>query len=370
MEDLSEFLISSWKVRLLDRYLTWIFIKAFLSSLAGMTFLFAFQGFFAQIFDNSFTFSQLVYYHLLGVPFMMAQAIPCSVLLATVLSLSHLTRTQELVACMTVGFGFFRLITIFLSVVVMIGSFSLVLQDRILPSFYRKQVTYLWREVRNRQDFFLDIKSDRIWYRSRNMIYNLQRFDHESKMIFGMSIYKFDPQFNLAEVVNADRAAFDGKVWKLLKGTVTEFSSESEFPHVVAFAEREVVIQETPREFQEIEKEVNGLRLKELYHYIQRMKAAGADTKKYEVSWHARLSTAFIAIVMFFLAIPFSLKRSREGGLALDLFLCLGVTFFYWLFYAISLSLGTNGALPPGFAAWLPSIIFVILAATLIARKT
>ena len=356
-------------MRLLDRYLTWIFAKAFLSSLIGITFLFSFQGFFAQIFDRSFTFSQLVYYHWLGVPPMMVQAIPCSVLLATVMSLSHLMRTQELVACMTLGFSMSRVIAIFLSVVLIIGSMSLVLQDRVLPFAYRKQVTFLWREVKKRQDFFLDIKSDRIWYRSRHMIYNLQRFDHQTRTIFGMSIYKFDPEFHLSELVSAERATFDGKVWKLMKGTVTRFSPESEFPQVSAFSEKEVVIHESPKDFQEIEKEVNGLRLKELYHYVQRMKAAGADTKAYEVNWHSRLSLAFICVVMFLLAIPFSLKRGREGGLALDLFLCLGITFFYWLFYAISLSLGTNGALPPWFAAWLPSIIFVALAVTLIARK-
>jgi lipopolysaccharide export LptBFGC system permease protein LptF len=45
------------------------------------------------------------------------------------------------------------------------------------------------------------------------------------------------------------------------------------------------------------------------------------------------------------------------------------VTFFYWLFYSVGLSLGTNGALPPWLAAWLPSAIFVALAAVLITRQ-
>lgn len=34
-----------------------------------------------------------------------------------------------------------------------------------------------YRVMQKRQDFFLDIKLDKIWYRSKNFIYNLQRFD-------------------------------------------------------------------------------------------------------------------------------------------------------------------------------------------------
>jgi lipopolysaccharide export system permease protein len=55
--------------------------------------------------------------------------------------------------------------------------------------------------------------------------------------------------------------------------------------------------------------------------------------------------------------------------MARDLGLCLAITFFYWMFYSIGLSLGTNGALPPWVAAWLPSVVFAALAIVLLARK-
>jgi lipopolysaccharide export system permease protein len=79
---------------------------------------------------------------------------------------------------------------------------------------------------------------------------------------------------------------------------------------------------------------------------------------------------SFIPLVLCVLGFPFSVRGRREGGTAKDLGLCLLVTFFYWLFYSVGLSLGTNGALPPWLAAWLPSSIFTALAVTLIARRT
>ncbi len=100
------------------------------------------------------------------------------------------------------------------------------------------------------------------------------------------------------------------------------------------------------------------------------MKGAGADTKSYEVKYHSRMSMSFIPVVMCFLAVPFSVSSRREGSIAKDLSLCLSITFFYWLFYSVGLSLGTNGVLTPWIAAWLPSGIFVVLAGILIIRKS
>jgi lipopolysaccharide export LptBFGC system permease protein LptF len=119
----------------------------------------------------------------------------------------------------------------------------------------------------------------------------------------------------------------------------------------------------------EIEKEVDGLRLGELWTYIHRNQNAGLDTKSYLVKFHSRFSLSFIPIVMCIIGIPFSVRGRREGGLAKDLGICLAITFFYWLFYSIGLSLGSNGAVPPLVAAWGSTLIFMALALVLVARQ-
>ncbi len=273
-------------------------------------------------------------------------------------------------ACYSIGVGLRRLMSLILGVVLIVSCLLLVVEDKILPLVYRKRTNFYWREMQKRPDFFVDIKRDKVWYRSKNMIYNLQLFDLNSKTIHGMALYTFDDDFNLLQVVNAEKAEYTQGRWKLENGIVTLFSKDSPFPMTQNFKEKDVVIAETPKDFQEIEKEVDGLRFQELYQYIQRMKKAGANTRSYEVKYHSRFSVSFIPIVMCFLAVPFSLTNRREGGAARDLGLCLILTFFYWLFYSVGLSLGTNGALPPWLAAWLPSSIFVALAATLIGRKS
>jgi lipopolysaccharide export system permease protein len=222
--------------------------------------------------------------------------------------------------------------------------------------------------MKKRTDFYFDIKQGKIWYRSKNLIYNLRAFDQKSAQILGMTVYSFDDDFRLVQTVDAERARFTPQGWKLMMGTVTQFSADDPFPMNQKFNELKLQIPETPKDFQEIEKEVDGLRLKELHQYIERNQNAGLDVKTYQVKFHSRFSLSFIPLVMCILAVPFSVRGAREGGLAKDLGICLAVTFFYWLFYSIGLSLGTNGALPPIVAAWAPTVIFTVFALFLVAR--
>lgn len=356
-------------MKILARYISALFLKNFLYSLAGLTLLFFFQAVMDQFLRESYPANQILFYNILSVPDVVVQMIPPSVLLSTVLTLSGMNRTNELTAAFSLGVSLNQIMGVILSLVFIISCFSLILQDRILPPFYRKKTVYYWREMKGRNDFFLDVKRAKIWYRSKNLIYNLQTFDQKSETIHGMAVYTFDPQFRLIQVVNAKMASFENQKWKLKDGVVTIFVGDDAIPMTKGFKEKELIIAEKPKDFQEIEKEVDGLRLKELYQYINKTSDTGANTTVYEVKFHYRLSLSFIPMVMGFLALPFSVRNRREGGIAKDLGFCLVVTFFYWLFYSVSLSMGKNGALYPWLAAWLPSVIFVGLTALFLTLR-
>lgn len=339
-----------------------MFVRNYLLSVGALTAIFVFQAILGQLFDNDYPGHQVIFYHLLEIPQVFVQMTPPSVLMATIFTLSGMSRTNELVACYSIGVGLRQLMMIILAIVFIVSCFSLVLQDRILPPLFKKQTSYYWRDMKGRNDFFFDVKQDKIWYRSKNLIYNLKRFDQNTNTIFGMAIYQFDSRFNLIEVFDAKKAHFSPQGWNLLDGTRTVFSKDDSLPITKKFDEMMLTIAETPKDFRELEKEIDGLRIKELYRYIGRIKDTGADTKAFLVKLHARISLSLIPLVMCILAIPFSIKSRRQGGIAKDLGICFVVTFFYWLLYSVGLSLGTNGTLAPWVAAWSPSMLFLAFA--------
>ena len=225
-------------MKLLDRYLLFKFIGNWILSLLGLVGLFLFQSLFHDLYEHRFSLEQILIYHGLRLPQIFLEMNPPSVLLGTVLTFSSLSKNHELIAYFVAGISLKRMASCLFGVLIFFSFFILVAQDRFLPFVHRVQTTYYWREMQNKPDFFLDIKRDKIWYRSKNMIYNLQRFDTLSQTIYGMSIYTFDKTFQLTEVISAKTATFSKKSWTLHRGTVTTFTQENPFPSTQDFEKK------------------------------------------------------------------------------------------------------------------------------------
>jgi lipopolysaccharide export system permease protein len=337
--------------------------------LFGLGILFFFQAAMSQILDGDYTVSQILIYQSLNLPSVFIQMTPPAVMMATAMTLTSLSRTHELVACYSIGVGLPHIIVILLSLVFMLSCFTLVIQDRIVPPFYNQQLKYFWTVMKGKSDFFLDVSQDKVWYRSGDMIFNLRHFDSKEQRISGMSVYSFSPEFELDQVTHAESAVYYDPDWHLRNGQVTVFVGDDRHPATQSFEEKILKIDEPPSAFLEIQREVNGFRLKELYRHIQKIRKTGVDTKEYEVKLHYRISLSFIPLIMALLAVPFSVGLRRSGGLERDLGIGLGITIFYWLFYSVGLSLGKSGAVSPWVGAWSPSFIFALAGGMLFWRK-
>jgi lipopolysaccharide export system permease protein len=353
-------------MQILARYIASIFFKNLLISLMGLTGLFFFQSIITQL--NEYAIQQLLIYTLYDLPKMMVTVAPPAALVAAVLTFSGLSKTNELVACQSIGISLSQMVSVVVPIVFVMCCFSLVIQDRILPAFHEKKSLFYWREIKKKQDFFLDVKQDKIWYRSNNLIYHLRTFDPKTERIFGIGVYVFSEQFDLVEQLQAETASYNGEAWELTAGKATRFNPDG-FPVIESFQSRVLKLKESPRDFKMIEREVDRLRIKELIRFIQANRKSGIDSKAFEVKLHSRFSMSFIPLVMCLLAVPFSVSRTREGRTSKDLMIAFVITFFYWLGYSISLSMGQNGTLPPVVAAWLPSLIFGFMAFFLLLRR-
>ena len=353
-------------MQILARYIASSFFKNLMISIGGLTVLFFFQKIVAEV--NDFTLSQRIIMNLYEVPKLWVMVAPPGVLTATVLTLSALSRTNELTACFSIGVGIRQIMSLLFPIVFVLCCALLILQDRIIPAFNEKQNAFYWKEIKKRQDFYLDVKQEKIWYRSNRYIYHLRNFDPEKGRIFGIGVYSFDDEFNLREEIQAVEAQYRGGYWELKDGKSILFPQNGGFPVTERFQTRELRIKESPRDFKVIEREVDRLRIKDLLRFIRSNRESGINSRGLEVKLHSRFALSFMPIVMFLLAIPFAVSRAREGRTGRDLAIAFGFTFLYWLGYSVTSSLGQSGALPPAFAAWCTSVLFGAIAVLLLKR--
>jgi lipopolysaccharide export system permease protein len=212
------------------------------------------------------------------------------------------------------------------------------------------------------------VKTDRIWYRSKNTIFNIKTINRPKSTAEGLTLYQFSENWDLAQMITASRVELMGRQWKLLKGSITLFTAATSFPLTQDFDEKVIAIDEELGDIQSSFNSVDVLSLKDLKRYIQKNKEAGLDTVSLEVVYHDKFASLIAAFVMVLLGIPFSVNPNRSGGIMINIGFCLGMVVIYWTLKNSSLTLGHHGNLPPFLAAWGPNILMTLVGLGLVSR--
>jgi len=342
-----------------DRYITKEYLKFFFASLTIFSTLYLVVDMLSNIWQLKADSATLWTYYLFKIPNIVYLMTPASCLMATIFTISILSRSNELIALFSSGISLARVALPILMVTSIIAVCSFFVSDRLVPPATRKQNYIMYIDILKRPNEYYTVKTNKIWYRSKDLIYNIKTFNPQKGLMQGLTIYYFDPNWHLVQLITAEEARFEGVNWRLSKGTVTLFAEENSFPLTQPFQEKVITLDERPGEFQEIDIDNNIMTVRELRRYIRKNKEAGLDTIRYEVAYHGKFSFAFVSFVMAFLGIPFSVSKDRSGSFALGVGVCLFFVFVYWTMVSIGMSLGSHGTLPPVLAAWLPNALML-----------
>jgi lipopolysaccharide export system permease protein len=310
----------------------------------------------------------LLKYYGYSLPGIMYQMIPVGCLVATVFTLSSLNKTQELTALFSLGMSLARVSAPMLSWIAIISVFSFWLGDRILPEFTKKKNYIYYVDLKKRPGLYSTVNKNKIWYRSKNTLFNIQTLNTEDKTASGMTLYFFDNNWSLIQLIKAKTVVLEKTKWRLQQGTVTLFSSDFDFPVTQKFQKKDIVMGEDVSDLEESATTGDVMSLGQLRKFIKKNKEAGLDTLRYEVDFHGKYGFAFAAFVMSLLAIPFSVNRQRSGGAFVGVGICLGLAFMYWLFYSSSITMGKHGLIPPILAAWGANAVGVAFSFFLLIR--
>jgi len=355
-------------INLIDRYISRLFLGFFVSGLVVFVTLFVAVDFMSNMNRFDATTEMLARYYGFAIPGILVQMVPVACLLATLFTLSTLNKNNELVALFSSGMSLARVAAPILVLVVLISGISFWMTDRILPVVTQKKNYVEYVEIKKQPGRYSTVRTNKIWYRSQNILFNIKTLIPERNQAQGLTMYYFDHGWRLIQMITADVVTLKENTWDLERGTVTLFANESNIPMVQEFQNKTISMGEDVGDLRSTSQPSEMLSLKELSRFIQRNKEAGLDTLRYEVDYHAKFGFAFAAFVMSFIGIPFSVSRQRSGGAALNVGMCVGLAFLYWASYSSGLTLGKHGALPPLVAAWAPNLVMVGLGAVFIIR--
>ncbi len=310
----------------------------------------------------------LLNYYRYFLPSVVYQMTPVACMVATVFTISSLNRNNELTVLFSCGMSLARISLPILTLVTLISGFSYWISDRVLPNLAQKKNYIYYVEIKKKPSLYSTVKTDKIWYRSRNVLFNIQTLLAEAKKAQGISLYYFDNAWRLIQVIKAEEVSLNGQEWKLKNGSVTVFAQETSFPLTKIFSEKTVQMDEDIGDLSSTSSSADILSVNQLAQFIKKNKDAGLDTTRYEMDLHTKFSFAFSALVMSLIGIPFSLVRPRAGGRLLSTGICIGITFLYWTLYNSFITMGNLSYFPPIVSAWVPNILTGILAMVFLMR--
>jgi lipopolysaccharide export system permease protein len=342
----------------IDRYVSGLFWVSFIGgSLVFVTIFLAVDAMSTMVSHKGLSLAVLLNYYIYYIPEIFNKLLPIACLLGTILTISTMNKANELVALFASGMSLFRITLPLLIWVMLISGVAFVTMDRLGPAMARKKNFILFNDIEKKPSLFSVVKTNKIWYRSKNAIFNIKTLSVQGDTAQSLTLYFFSPEWDLLQMITADKVELKDSFWNLIDGSVTLFTGNSSFPMTSQFKTKKIVMGEDAKDLQSTGQTSDMLNQTELSRFIERNKEAGLDTIRYEVDYHSKFSFAFAGLVMCLLGIPFSVGKARSGGSMMNVGIVIVLVFTYWILLSSSLTLGTHGHLNPILAAWAPNLL-------------
>jgi len=350
---------------LLDLYILRRFFTFFFLMLAGFLILFHSFTFFELLNDiakNQIPFLVVLDYFWYLTPLLVYQLLPLAVLVAVIVTMSVLAKSNELVAFKASGVSLYRLAVPLLGAGLALAGAMMLFDNTYLPNANKRQDA-LRNQIKGRpaQTFF---QPRRQWIFGQGMrLYNYGLFDPENRLFGALNVFELNPEnFQMRRRVYAARATWNDslKTWNLEDGWVRDFDGAA-IKNFVPFRQINLSeLTEPPAYFFREVRPYHQMNLRELGQYISDLQQAGFDVARISVQWHKKLAYPLMAPIIVLLGIPFAAvfrARTTMGGVALSVATGIG----YWAVSALFEAMGSVGQLPPFLAAWSPDTIFAFL---------
>lgn len=385
-------------IKLLDRYIlrqflsTYVFVVVLL--LAVITVIDLTEK------TDKYAKAQLGFIEILGyygnfLPWIAGLITPITVFIATVYVTAKMAGHTEIVAILSSGVSFRRLLLPYFIGASLIAGVSFWLNGWIIPNSNKSRLAFEMEYLKpktstSHRNIHMQV--------SKNTFLYLQSYNSNSDKGYQFTLERFKNR-KLVEKLTAKRIEWDTtkNKWTLYDWEVVKINEifeptpvtiESTQPDSSASADSlkhtelnthltrdDLAVKKSPtldttlaihpNEFDNDYRKYDGLTLTELNKYIKTLKSRGsAGIDVYEVEKYTRFASPFSIFILTFMGVIVSSRKSR-GGTGSQIALGFALSFIFILFFMMFRTFAEAGTLPPSISVWIPAIIFGAISAVM-----
>ncbi len=348
-------------IKILDRYIIVKFLTTFFFAL-GLIILIAIVFDLSEKIDDFLEkkapFKAIIFdYYLNFVPYFANLFSPLFIFISVIFFTSKMAGQTEIVAILSSGVSFRRLLVPYMVVAALLAGMSYYLNGYVIPNANKVRLEFENNFIKN--PYVLKARNihrqinpgEFIFFESYNTIDNLGfRFTYE-KFEDNKLVYKF----------KSDRLVWDtvSNIWRAENYQLRRIDGMNE---VIRSGPRlESHFGFFPSEFTTRNSNITTMDNNTLDAYIKDKRMRGAEGIQFdEVEKYRRSSFPFATFILTLIGISLSSKKVR-GGIGIQIGAGILLSFTYIMFMQISTTFATNGNLPAVVAVWIPNIVFAVI---------
>ncbi len=301
-------------------------------------------------------------YYMNFVPYFINQYSPMFVFLTVIFFTSKMTQDSEVVAMLSSGISYHRIVRPYILSAAVVAVISLVAGMWILPRANATRVEFEqkynpYRKVKMGHDMHYKLENDVFVYFESFSAYNNTAYNFTMEDLHGGRMHS---------KLSAESAQYDtvSGVWKLRNYFIRDFD-EGLQDHIRSGRQLDTVFSMTRDDFFRNRYTIQQLNQRELNELIRTQISRGdASVNMSLIEKHNRFSLPISAFILTIIGLSLCTKKKR-GGMGMNLAAGTALGFSYILFMQFSEMFVITDTLPAQVAVWLPNALYAIIAVVL-----
>lgn len=349
------------------RRIDWYIIKKFLGTyffaialIISIAVVFDVNEWIDKFINNKAPVKAIIFdYYANFIPYFSNLFSPLFVFIAVIFFTSKLAENSEIIAMMSTGLSFKRLLRPYMISAAIIAALTYGMGAYVIP---KGNVTRLDFEdkykKKKKKEYVRNVQVEV----ENGVIAYMERYENYNNTAYRFSLDKFEDK-KLVSHLTAKSAVYDTTTihkWTLKNYMIREMDGLKE---TITQGDRlDSIIKMEPRDFLIMKGQQETMTSSELSEYIDRQKRRGfANIKEFEIEYHKRIAMSFASFILTVIGVSLS-SRKVKGGMGMYLGVGLALSFSYILFQTVSATFAINGNASPFLAVWVPNIVYAIIA--------
>lgn len=280
---------------------------------------------------------------------------------AVIFFTSKMAYNTEIIAILSSGVSFKRLMYPYFISALVIALFSFLLMAYIIPPANAVRLEFRYKYIKKP-----DKNDDKNIHRQiePGVFIYMKNYTANTDIGYKFAMEKFDDGVLKSKLI-ADNIKWDStkSKWTINRYYIRELDGKSE--KITKGMQLDTTLNMHPEDFKRVGNFTETMTLPELNKFIKQQRMQGADNiTTLLIDKYSRVAYPFSTFILTLIGVALSSRKIR-GGIGMHIGFGLLLSFSYILFMRFSTMFAISGSMDPLFAVWLPNIAYAIVSAFL-----